>query len=86
MSANKVTWTPEAVRALGVRTTVPVAGEIVAGLCKDESYRLAARGDFPVPVIKVGRRLVVPVQPILDLLGLDADRPDETSDPLPPAA
>lgn len=68
MNAPKITWTPEAIRALGVRTTVPIAGEIIAGLCKDESYRMAARGEFPVPVVKVGRRLVVPVAPILDLL------------------
>lgn len=67
----KVTWTPEAIRALGVRTDVPTAGAILAGLCKDESYRMVKRGKFPVPVLHVGRRLVVPVQPILELLGID---------------
>lgn len=67
----KVTWTAEAIRALGVRTNVPTAGSILAGLCEDESYRMVKRGKFPVPVLKVGRRLVVPVQPILELLGLD---------------
>jgi hypothetical protein len=64
-------WTAEDVMALGVRTTVPVAGEIIAGLCKDESYRMVARGEFPVPVIKVGKnRLVVPTAPILRLLDI----------------
>jgi len=40
---------------------VPVAGAILAGLCKDEAYRAVQRGAFPVPVVKCGRRLVVPV-------------------------
>lgn len=69
----KPLWTPEAVRALGVRTDVPTAGSILGGLCKDESYRMVKRGKFPVPVLRVGRRLVVPVQPILELLGLDGE-------------
>lgn len=64
-------WTPDEVRALGVRTTVPIAGEIIAGLCKDESYRAVQRGTFPVPVVRCGRRMVVPVAPILELLGID---------------
>jgi hypothetical protein len=63
-------WTPEDVKALGVRTTVPIAGEIIAGLCKDEAYRAVQRGTFPVPVVKCGRRMVVPVAPILELLGI----------------
>ena len=34
MIGDQRVWTPDDVRALGVRTTVPVAGEILAGLCK----------------------------------------------------
>jgi len=64
-------WTPAQVRALGVRTDVPTAGSILAGLGRDSAYRAAKAGKLGVPVIKVGRHLVVPVQPILDLLGLD---------------
>jgi hypothetical protein len=37
---------------------------------------MVKRGKFPVPVLKVGRRLVVPVQPILELLGLDGGGDD----------
>ena len=66
-------WTPAEVIALGVRTDVPTAGEILAGLCRDEAYRSVKRGDFPVPVVKVGRHLVVPVAPILELLGIKSD-------------
>lgn len=73
MSQRQRRWTPEAVRALGVRTDVPTAGEIIAGLGRDESYRAVKRGAFPVPVLRVGHRLVVPVQPILDLLGLSRE-------------
>lgn len=81
---NQRVWTPEEVKALGVRTTVPIAGEILAGLCKDEAYRSVKRGDFPVPVISCGRRLVVPVAPILELLGIKPDA--NTADPAPPGA
>jgi hypothetical protein len=63
-------WTAAEVIALGVRTDVPTAGAILAGLCKDEAYRSVKRGDFPVPVLKIGHRLVVPVAPILELLGI----------------
>jgi hypothetical protein len=63
-------WTAAEVFALGVRTDVPTAGEIVAGWGPSESYKAHARGQFPVPVIKVGRRLIVPVAHILQLLGL----------------
>jgi hypothetical protein len=66
---QKQKWTEAKVRALGVRTTVPIAGEIIAGLCETEARRLHHAGQFPVPVIKVGRKLVVPVQPVLELLG-----------------
>jgi hypothetical protein len=79
-----VTWTPEAVRALGVRTTVPIAGKILAGLSETQSYEMAKRGGFPVPVVKVGRRLVVPTAPILRLLGLDSpDHDAEAEEPVP---
>jgi len=76
MGRGHRTWTEEAVRALGVRTTVPVAGEIIAGWHRDDSYDAAKRGEFPVPVIRVGRRMVVPVAPILRLLGIDTDAPE----------
>jgi hypothetical protein len=80
---NQHVWTPDEVKALGVRTTVPIAGEIIAGLCKDEAYRSVKRGDFPVPVISCGRRLVVPVAPILELLGI---KPEGNADGSAPAA
>lgn len=64
---------------------VPAAAEIVAwpvtvplpqagrcwGLGRDASYELARRGEFPVPVLRVGRRLVVSRGSVLTALGID---------------
>ena len=77
-------WTPDEVRALGVRTSVPIAGEILAGLCKDESYRAVKRGTFPVPVIQCGRRMVVPVAAILAVLHIEPET--NVAGPAPPKA
>lgn len=64
------TWTADEVTALGVHTDLLTAGEIL-GLCKKDAYRLRREGRFPVPVITVGtRRYMVPVAPILELLGI----------------
>ena len=86
MTGRQRVWTPDAIKALGVRTTVPIAGEIIAGLCKDESYRMVARGEFPVPVIKVGKnKLVVPVAPILRLLDIGPQDENMAGQPRSPA-
>jgi HK97 family phage major capsid protein len=61
-------WTRDDVLALGIKTDVPTAGAILGDLCKDEAYRMVKRGNFPVPVIKVGRKLFVPTGPILAAL------------------
>jgi len=79
-------WTAEAVRALGVRTTVPVAGEILAGLSATQAYELAKRGGFPVPVLSVGRRLVVPVAAIVRFLDLDSPHAEAAGPPSPAAS
>ncbi len=71
-------WTEAEIRQLGTRTDVPTAGSIIGGLCETESRVLYRRGDFPVPVIKVGHRLVVPVAPILAFLGLDGGDGDRS--------
>lgn len=71
MTARRKVWTRQDVENLGVRTTVEVAGSIL-GLSRTQAYGAIERGTFPVPVIRVGRRMVVPTAPILALLGLDA--------------
>ena len=62
-------WSAEDVRALGVRTDVPTAGKVL-GMGSCAAYDLARRGEFPVPVLRVGRKYVVPVAGLLAILGI----------------
>ncbi|BCB86588.1 DNA-binding protein [Phytohabitans suffuscus] len=68
---GEVTWTPEAIRALGASTNLHTAAQIF-GLAMSTAYLLAKRGQFPVPVIRVGTQYRVPVQPILAALCLES--------------
>ncbi len=70
----RTTWTAEEVRALGVQTDVETAGSIF-GLSRTQAYAAVKKGVFPVGVIRIGRRYLVPTAPILRLLGLEPDRP-----------
>lgn len=64
------TPTADEVRAWPVTVDLPTAGRCF-GIGRDASYRLAAGGDFPVPVLRVGRRLVVVRAALLAKLGID---------------
>src|SRR4051794_168428 len=55
-------WTPATVRGLGMTTDVETAGEIV-GIGRSKAYELAKQGKFPVKLLRIGRRYVVPVTP-----------------------
>lgn len=72
MSASDRTWTREQVLELGVRTDVETAGSIF-GLSRTQAYEAVNAERFPVPTFRIGRRMVVPVAPILALLGIEAD-------------
>lgn len=63
----------EDIRQLGPTTDVPTAGALF-GLSRTQSYVAIQRGQFPVSVIRIGRRVVVPVAPLLELLGLSEPR------------
>lgn len=63
-------WTPERVRSLGVRTDVATANEVL-GISRAVGYELLKRDDYPVRVLRVGRKYVVPVAGLLDALGID---------------
>jgi hypothetical protein len=78
-STDRARMSAEEIRQLGPTTDVPTAGAIF-GLSRTQSYVAIQRGQFPVNVIRIGRRVVVPVAPILDLLGLAEQRavPDHT--------
>jgi hypothetical protein len=65
------TWTEADIKALGVRTDLFTACEVVLGCGRDKARELYRAGELPFPAIRVGRKVVVPVQPLLKLLGLD---------------
>ena len=67
-------WTAERVRALGVVTDMATAATLL-GISRTLAYQLAKDGQFPVPVIKVGRRYRVPIPGLLTLLNLDTAEP-----------
>jgi hypothetical protein len=71
---NRDAWSAEQIRALGTRTDLVTAGQIL-GIGRSKSYQLARAGKFPVPVIRYGHRYVVPVAPILALFGVDPHAP-----------
>lgn len=50
--------------------SLPKAAALL-GISRGSAYANARANDFPVPVIKIGGRYVVPTKPLLDLLGLD---------------
>ncbi len=68
-----VTWTADKVRRLGLRTDLVTAADVL-GIGRTAAYDLARRGDFPVPVLRVGTRYVVPTAGLLRLLGVDAEQ------------
>jgi hypothetical protein len=81
MLPRKRVWTADEVRALGVSTDVTTAAEIL-GIGRTAAYEAARTGTFPVPVVRFGSRFVVPVTPLLRLLGIDGEqsRGDDTRD------
>ncbi|MFG1844897.1 helix-turn-helix transcriptional regulator [Micromonospora carbonacea] len=64
--------------ALPVSVDVPTAGKAF-GISKLTAYRLAQTGDFPVPVIRVGRKLVVSQASLLAALGIDSAQKGDTA-------
>jgi hypothetical protein len=65
-----VAWTGDAVRGLGLTTDIETAGAIL-GVGRTKAYELARTGQFPVKVLRIGKRYLVPVPAILHLLDLD---------------
>ncbi|MEV4511508.1 helix-turn-helix domain-containing protein [Dactylosporangium sp. NPDC049525] len=70
MSARSA-WTPERLRALDPTTDLATAAEIL-GISRSAAYKLARRGAFPVPLLKVGAVYRVPTAPLLAAIHLDA--------------
>ncbi len=47
------------------------AGAIL-GIGRSKSYELAKANEFPVRILRIGRRYLVPTPAILELLGIDS--------------
>ncbi|MEU8116920.1 hypothetical protein [Micromonospora sp. NPDC048947] len=88
-------WTIERIRALGVTTTLATTASVL-GISRSQAYRLAATNQFPIPLIRAGSRIIVPVAALLRLLqpepdatgggGLDADAKVSVDAMTPPPA
>lgn len=79
------TWTADEVRALGVRCDLVTAASVL-GIGRTTAHELARADRFPVPVLRLGVRYVVPVAPLLRLLGLDQDGAGPSHDSAPDPA
>jgi hypothetical protein len=61
-------WTVEAVRQLGMTTDVDTAAAIL-GIGRTLAFELAKADRFPVRLLRLGRRVLVPVPDLLRFLG-----------------
>ena len=69
--SSRNAWPPERLRTLGPTTDLTTAAEIL-GISRSAAYKLARRGAFPVPLLRVGAIYRVPTAPLLAALHLDA--------------
>ena len=63
-------WTIDAVRGLRATIDIETAGAIL-GIGRSKSYELAKSGTFPVRVLRIGKRYLVPTPSILALLEIE---------------
>lgn len=62
---------------------LPKAADLL-GIGRSTAYVAVRKGKFPFPVIHIGSRIVVPVAPLLEALGLDKlpPLPEEEQEPV----
>jgi excisionase family DNA binding protein len=65
-------WTAADIRALGLHVDVGTAAAIF-GISRTTAYELIDRGEFPIPVLRLGTRYRIAVPAILTALGLPAE-------------
>jgi len=81
MSDHRVQpWTVEAIRSLGATTDVETAAAIL-GIGRTKAYELAKASRFPVRLLRIGRRYVVPIPALLDVLGAERAMHDHGAEP-----
>ena len=81
------TWTPEAIRALGVTTDLPTLGKIFR-ISRTRAYQMAHTGEWEqagIRIVPLGGKYVVAVQSVLDVLG-HGDTGPGTARTSPPAS
>lgn len=67
-------WTAADLDRLGVRTDLATAAAVL-GVGLTKARELVRAGAFPVPVLRLGHRYVVPVAGLRRLLAVDSDGP-----------
>ncbi len=67
-------WSAERIAELGPTTDLPTAASLL-GIGRGLAYELHRRGQLPFPILRLGRRLVVPTAPLLKSLGLHEGAP-----------
>ena len=63
-------WTLEEVRRLGMTTDVETAASVL-GIGRTLAYQLVKQEQFPVRLLRLGHRVLVPVGDLLRYLGHD---------------
>lgn len=66
-------WTIEEVEALGARTDLVTACQAFYGCGKNTAWSKYHEGTLDFPAVRCGRRVIVPVAPLLALLGLETN-------------
>jgi hypothetical protein len=61
-------WTSEQIHNLGMTTDLETAADII-GIGRTLAYELIKNDEFPVRLLRLGRRVLVPVPELLQLLG-----------------
>ena len=69
MSTSPATTAPLASTSKPVVVEVPIAAQMLH-VSDWAAYQAIRAGTFPVPIIRIGRRIVVPLAPLERLLGL----------------
>ena len=57
--------------ALPPVVNLPTAAEVL-GLGRSAAYELVRRGQWPTPILRLGRLIRVPTAPLIALVGIDA--------------
>ena len=81
MATHKI-WTVKKIKALGVTTDMPTAAAIL-NISRANAYELARRNAFPVPIVRIGSRVIVPVAGLLRILLVIPGLPAHDHEPDP---